>query len=368
MTRVNAKNTKAQILDAYQELEQEKSELEAKLKAAETKAKTTSTKVTSIENKKPVSQPQSPPQTKLDLNSHQYNITQIIQSLEQLQVGFGSAVSQLSEHLITEASSLEKLQEEIKEETEQLQELHDLDEIEENTLETLIYTYEESQKSLSEEFSQQQETLGQELEDLRKAWQKEQENKRRELQERNENYAKTKQRDEEEYQYNLQLQRQLDREGHEQNISQLYKELEEARKEQEKQWQEREKTITDKEKEYAEAKEKVEKFEAELEAKIKKGKEEGKGIGHYQARVKADLRSKEIQGETQNYQLRIQALEATIANNDLRLAKLSQQLDASLKQVQDLAVKAIEGASNRNSFDAMKEIALEQAKNQQKGK
>jgi hypothetical protein len=47
---------------------------------------------------------------------------------------------------------------------------------------------------------------------------------------------------------------------------------------------------------------------------------------------------------------------------------LSQQLDSALKQVQDLAVKAIEGASNRNSFEAMKEVALEQAKNQAKNK
>jgi hypothetical protein len=33
-----------------------------------------------------------------------------------------------------------------------------------------------------------------------------------------------------------------------------------------------------------------------------------------------------------------------------------------------IAVKAIEGTSNRNSFDALKEVALEQAKNQQKNK
>jgi hypothetical protein len=31
-------------------------------------------------------------------------------------------------------------------------------------------------------------------------------------------------------------------------------------------------------------------------------------------------------------------------------------------------VKAIEGSSNASSFQAMKEIAIEQAKNQQKGK
>lgn len=47
---------------------------------------------------------------------------------------------------------------------------------------------------------------------------------------------------------------------------------------------------------------------------------------------------------------------------------LSKQLSAALKQVQDLAVKAIEGASNIQSFEAFKSLAMEQAKTQTKGK
>ncbi|MDR9403915.1 MAG: hypothetical protein RI580_10790 [Halothece sp. Uz-M2-17] len=45
-----------------------------------------------------------------------------------------------------------------------------------------------------------------------------------------------------------------------------------------------------------------------------------------------------------------------------------QQLDATLKQVQDLAVKAIEGASSTEPFQSLLEIVLEQTKNQPKGK
>lgn len=372
MANINSKNTKAQIYAAYQELEQTKAKLEEQLKQAEMKAKQAAKQTSSVETKQSITPPEiisktvTKPMEKI--NSNQYKITDIITNLEQLQIGFSSAVSQLSEQMITEATTLEELQEEIKTETEELEELHDLTEFEENTLPTLIDTYDESKKNFSEEFTKQKETLEQELEDLVKAWQKEQENKQRELKERNKNQEKTKQRDEKEYQYNLELQRQIDQEEYQQNIDQLYKDLEETRKQLEKQWEEREKTIADKEKEYAEAKQKVEEFEKELEAKIKKGKEEGKGIGYYQAKVKADLRSKEIEGETGNYQLKIQALESTILKNETRLTELSKQLDSSLKQVQDLAVKAIEGSSNRQSLDAMKEIALEQAKTQQKGK
>jgi chromosome segregation ATPase len=101
---------------------------------------------------------------------------------------------------------------------------------------------------------------------------------------------------------------------------------------------------------------------------IKKGTEEGKGIASYQAKVKADLDGKEVEGQKRIYELRLQSLEQTIQNQESRLASLSKQLESALKQVQDLAVKAIEGASNLNSSQVLKEIAMEQAKTIQKSK
>ncbi len=57
---------------------------------------------------------------------------------------------------------------------------------------------------------------------------------------------------------------------------------------------------------------------------------------------------------------------ATIIYTDIQ--GLAKQLESALKQVQDLAVKAIEGAANINSYQAVKEIAIEQAKTQVKNK
>jgi hypothetical protein len=64
----------------------------------------------------------------------------------------------------------------------------------------------------------------------------------------------------------------------------------------------------------------------------------------------------------------VKSLEATIKERQHQIDTLSAQLSAALKQGQDLAVKAIEGASNSTSFMAVKEIALEQAKNTPKNK
>lgn len=364
---INSKSTKAEILAAYQELEKAKLELENQLKAEKTnlssEKKTVTTEKTVINQPKKVNENTGKP-----MNISQNNISQIIENLESLQISFRGAVSQLSEELIAEASTLEKLQTDIEKEIDELRELHDLETIEDNTLDELIKNYQTSEKNFILEYEQREETLQQELDNLKKEWQQEQENKIREINNRNSNYNTNKQREEEEYNYNLQLERQLAQENYEQEINNLYKELEEIKQQQEKEWEEREKALAEKEKQYEEAKQKVREFEDKLNSEIKKAKEEGKAIGTYQGKVKADLRQKEIEGETHNYLLRIQALESTISNNENRINDLSNQLEAALKQVQDLAVKAIEGTSNRNSFEAMKEIALEQAKNLQKGK
>jgi chromosome segregation ATPase len=64
----------------------------------------------------------------------------------------------------------------------------------------------------------------------------------------------------------------------------------------------------------------------------------------------------------------LQSLEQTINNQETRIQNLSKQLESALKEVQYLAVKAIEGSANINSYQAIKEIALEQAKSQVKNK
>ncbi len=350
---INSKSTKAEILAAYKELEKEKKTLISEAKRHQTQSTNNNT----------------PTKAKTpQITEKKSTMEQTIKALQQLQVNFGGAIGNLSEQLLAEATTLQEIQTYIEQEKQQLEELYELSEIEEDTIDDLIQQYQENSKKFQEEYSLASETSQQELGDLKKAWIKEKDTHNREIKQRNEAREKTNKREIEEYQYNLDLTRDLDEQEYERQKQLLYKELEEIRQEKEKQWQEKEQSIAKKEAEYATAKQKVAEFEEQLKAKIKQGTEEGKGIGIYQGKIKSDLREKEIQGEKENYKLRIQDLEKTIQNQETRIHKLSEQLDMAQKQVQDLAVKAIEGSSNRKSFEAMKEIAMEQAKNTQKNK
>jgi hypothetical protein len=353
----NEKNTKAEILEAYNELVKEKAEVKSQL---EHLAK---------ENKSPTNQPKIEP--KPTMNQQPTNIQQkmnyIIENLGKIQLGFGSAASELSEQLTTRAANLSGIQESVQNELQQLKALHNL-EIAEDTLDNLIKSYEDNSKTYQEEYNQRFEELSQEIYEQRNAWEKEQDEKKLSVKERNDNLTKSRQRDTTEYKYDLELQRQLEVDRYEQKQKEFYNQLEETQQEIEKQWSEREKLISEQEKQFEEFKAKVEALPKEKEAAIKKATEEGKGIAYYQAKIKSDLYAKEVEGQKRYYEQRLQSLEQTIGNQENRIQNLSKQLESALKQVQDLAVKAIEGTANVNSYQVMKEIALEQAKNQAKVK
>lgn len=362
--KVNDKSTKAEILEAYKEAAEAKTALELQLKQVNSNQPANVSQKQTVVPEKPIVEANKP----MTLVQNQQKMQSTIDNLILLQFGFGGAVSELSEKLTSEASKLEELRRTVGEEVQQLQELHSLEDVAEDTLDNLIQQYEESAKTFTEEISQQRETVEQELLSRRQAWEKEQQLQDVAVQERYDGDEKNRDRDQELYDYDLELQRNLDIEEYEQRQQMLYKAIEEFKQEQEKQWAEREKSIAEREKLSAEVKAKVEAFPKELEATIKNGKDLGRNIGNYQAKIKSDLFAKDLEGQKQNYELQIQGMLQTIENQESRIASLSKQLDSALKQVQDLAVKAIEGASNLNSFQAVKEIAIEQAKTQQKNK
>ena len=61
------------------------------------------------------------------------------------------------------------------------------------------------------------------------------------------------------------------------------------------------------------------------------------------------------------------SLESAIAERGLKIEKLSREVAAAYDQVNDVAKKAIEGASLNRAFQSVNEIALEQARKQGAG-
>jgi len=385
--KVSAKNTKSEILEAYQELEKSYQEKESQLamakstppstvaddknvKAQQTEKMTQSAQ-SSLLSKKEIKEtdgaklsPIAPLQASGDT---QAQMQAVIEAFKQLGENFNVALSQLSTNLLVEAAHLKEILTTVDDESNRLTNLYHL-KIKEETLSELLKQHEETAQEYQDTLQKQRESTEKSWLEQTQAWKTETEETEQKLREQQGLNTKTQQREDSEYHYNQKLTRHLSDEEYQQQKSQQQQTLFELEEKREREWQEREKALAEREKQSKEFKEKVERFPKDLEAALKKAKEEGAGIARAQAKIKTDLLAKEFAGEEEVYQLKIHALEEEVAVQTAQIDKLAQQVESALKQAQELAVKAIEGSSSHTSFQALKEIALEQAKNQQKTK
>ena len=295
------------------------------------------------------------------------SIPDIVERLKALTLSIGESSSSLQSALSAEATVLHRLRTEADAIIEQLSTLHGIT-VGPDTLDTLVKQYGETSKAAEAELSEKRKAFDKEMSAARAAWKKEQDEHVAKAKEAAAQLKKARQRDAQEYKYDIERQHKAESDGLEQARKAFAQELSDLEERKRSEWSEREKAIAEREKELAELTKKSEAFEAELETATKKAEAEGTGIAKRQTKTQADLKKKDNEAIQRVLELRISSLQDQIAKQDAQVEELTKALDSARKQTTELAVKAIDGASNASSFAAIKEIALEQAKTTQKSK
>lgn len=295
------------------------------------------------------------------------SIETIIRDLNGVRARLGESVGALQQQLLGEATRLQDLRSEAEEHTTHLKQLHGI-EVDEETLGGLVRRYQETQRSADESHAARKHGFEAELEGKKLAWRKEQDERARSVKETDEASLRARKRESDEYGYETERAHKAEADALAQTRKTQQAEHDALKEQHERAWAEREKDLAGREQEYAELKARTLAFPKELEAVLAKAEAEGTGIAKRQAKISADLQQKENEGKRRVYELRVQQLDETINKQNEQIAELSKQLATALKQAQDLAIKAIDGASSSNSYAAVKEIALEQAKTSAKTK
>jgi hypothetical protein len=295
------------------------------------------------------------------------SIPDIVERLKALTLSIGESSSSLQSALSAEATELQRLRSEADGYIEQLKSLHGIT-VGPDTLDTLIKQYGETSKAADAELSEKRKAFDKEMSAARAAWKKEQDEHAAKSKEAAAQLKKSRQRDAQEYKYDTERVHKAETDAIEQARKAFAQELSDREERKRSEWAEREKAIAEREKELAELTKKSEAFEAELETATKKAEAEGTGIAKRQTKAQADLKKKDKEAIQRVLELKIQSLQDQIGKQDAQIEELTRALDQARKQTTELAVKAIDGASNASSFAAIKEIALEQAKNTQKSK
>jgi hypothetical protein len=327
MTQVVVKDSKATILAKFQQILADKQKVESKVATKEEEAE-------KEQNKRVLE------------TASQYTTDSIVRGLADLQLEFGSVINGLSIRLTTENSKLDELKRAIDVETQHLQELQQT-RVVADALHILTQEHQENLHVLDARAASDRETLETEIALSRKTWQQEQEEHEALLRESNELLNGERQRQEEDYQYETERLRKIATDEYEETKRQRERELQEALLVKEKHWSERERILAANQPLLEEYQRKVEAFGNELEEAVKKAREEGIRDINQEAKVKADLFEKEWQSSKQGYELQIQSLEANIEKQTEQITELSTQLQAAMRQSQELAMRAFESSYSK---------------------
>ena len=320
---MTSRNTKNEILEAYNELlkkvkEQKPIDRQAEKEKAEKK--------------------------EIVETAAQNSVEKIVKDLAELKLTIAKSLDSMEEQLIGEFKKLNNTRRAIEIEQKNLEDIHEI-RAEADSLAALLLAQKEKKQAFETEMEQKREVFEETMTDAKLAWKKEQEEFERAKKEREEDIKKARKREEEEYAYNLQLERKKDQDAYAERKALQEKELEEKRLSLEKSWAEREAALAAKEQELASLRQRVEAFPQELEQAVAAAEQAISEKLEFKYNYEAQMLAKETEGEKKLSQQIIASLQAKIKEQDEQIRQLTQKANEAGLQVQNIAVKAIEGAS-----------------------
>ena len=343
-TQPNLKNTKNEILAAYEDL-----------------LKRVNDKKTDEPKKVQEAQKQEAVVKKAEGLSNET----IIKGIAGLKVEITSALDKLGEKFVEEYKKFDELQQAIQTEKKNLEDLYQLSASTDSLSVMLL-----AQKEKKEQFEQEMATRKTELDEKMKSekerfdleinekkalWKKEQDAFLEKIKEENESTTKKRKREEEEYQYALQLTRKKEVDLYEEKKQKLEKELADKKMAFEKEVTERETNLKLAETELTELRSKNAAFPSELEKAVQSAVKLATEKLETTFKFQKELSEKEVSGELKLKDQIIQTLNAKIKDLETSLKELSQKTVTAETSVKDIAIKAIEHSSKPYFIEKQKE-------------
>jgi hypothetical protein len=294
----------------------------------------------------------------------------VLQRINQLKQEMARTLADLGDKLAAEVDKCNQVQEAIGIKEKELAEVFEIDRAA-GTLAALIEAQHREKEQFEQEMAEEKEQLTEEIESIREEWKSEKAEHDALVKEQDAIEAKRRQREKEEYRYAFEREQQLARDKFEDEKAkmlaekaQIEQEMTALRERTERDLQEREKQVAEREKEFASLQAQVQEFPKRLDGAVTAAVKETTERIQREAKYQQDLLHKDFEGQKNVLTARIQSLEKAVKEQADQLAKLSQQQEAAYQKIQDVAVKAIEGASKLGSFGSLVHTLKEQTRKQ----
>lgn len=282
-------------------------------------------------------------------------VESVVQRISGLGLDIAKALSGVSGRLTEEVQLLASVREAVDLERKELDRLHKID-IAATALDQLVQDYGRQKLELEAEIAAR-----------RAAWEEEAARVDRERKEQEDSLKKQRQREAEDFEYKKAQERKKAQDKYDEEVRLQEKKNQEKQEALEKSWQGRELALKDREEELARLRKEAETFPKRLETEAGAAAERARREAEARLQQEILVMKKDADAEKRMGELRVKMLEETVAHQHTQIAALEKQLSDAKQQVQDIAVKAIEGASGAKALSHINEIAMEQAKNRPQG-
>ncbi len=274
----------------------------------------------------------------------------VVEQISRLGLEINRALSGISEKLVEEVNQLATLRLAVGLERQEIERLHKID-VAATALDLLVQEYEQRKAQLESEIALQ-----------RSVWEENVQAAERERKEQEETLRKQRQRDIDEYEYKKNLERKRAQDKYDEELRLQEKKNKDRQETLDKSWAQREAALGDQESELARLRKESAEFPARLQHEIEQAAARAAKEAQQQSDQQAMLLKKDAESDRRIAELQIKTLEDLVARQNGQIADMQKRMDEAKKQVQEIAVRAIEGASGAKTLAHVNDIAMEQAK------
>jgi len=284
------------------------------------------------------------------------SIEGVLKEVAVLKAEMAKVLSGLTDRLDQEVGKYAAVKTAVTAKEQELQEVFEIQKAA-STLAALLEAQARRREEFEVEMAEKKDALLREIEGMRAQWAEEKARRQVEVQERDAALAKAREREKEEYEYAVKRERQVARDRFEaektkltEEKTKLEQEIQLKREQLTKELAERELAVRQSEVELEELRRKAAAFPKELETAVAREAKATTERVRAEASAREELLRKEFEGERNVLKTRIAALEAGAKEQAEQITRLSHQLEKSYSQIQDIAVKAIQGSSPLRAF------------------
>jgi hypothetical protein len=285
----------------------------------------------------------------------------VVKGVSDLRSTLGRLLGQLSEKLELEIENYGQVKKAIEAKERELAEIYEIQKSA-STLAALIESQQRKREEFDADMARRKEELIAEIEQARAEWDKERLSREVEAREADAAEKRRREREKEEYRYVFAREQQLAKDQFADEKARWEREQATKKEQAESELKRREDAVAAREAEIADLRRRMESAPQELQSAVAKAVSDVQSRAQADAAAREDLLKREFAGEKNVLTTRIDALEQTVKEQAEQIRKLSQQSEKAYAQVQEIAVRAIEGSSNFKSLTSLQQLLSDQAR------